>query len=453
MPRATTAKKQSDEELQGEYVVGGNSWLSADTLYLDQFNPYNPLLTPEARQRLRRDSEVKSSLSMLADSIFSESVTVVPSVTNEDDPEFEGAGEIAAFIDNATSDPQRPLETVLREMFKEAFIDGVKVAEIVLRPDEDQLVLDRINPKPNSSVAFFCDKFLNVLGIVPVNQLFQPSEGIVTVDGKKVIRRDHFIVLNFELCDNDPRGIEEIDAAFEDWCDKQDTRKQWKEWRRTSAIPKKVGITGPAKGEMPVKDSSGNTVLENGRPKTITPEKALMNALEGFANNSVVTAPNGTTIQQLEVQGTGQQFTTALKYQNSQIRKVIVGDALTTGEADKDARAARESAKDVSDIRKQNFRRAISSTVKKDLFRLLTIVNFGEEKAHLTPDCFLGDTEANDWATDVQAAASAGYTFAEEHFRQLDAQFGVDPREKAEKSADKKPENRPAEAGEEDEQL
>jgi hypothetical protein len=37
----------------------------------------------------------------------------------------------------------------------------------------------------------------------------------------------------------------------------------------------------------------------------------------------------------------------------------------------------------------------------------------------------------NDWAGDLQAASQAGYTFAPEHFAQLDTQFGLDPRENA----------------------
>lgn len=437
MARTASAKKVKEtEDLQGEYITGGNSWLSQDTVYLDQWNPNQPLLTPTARERMKVDSEVKSSLSVLADSVFSDGVAAVPAVKDEDDPEFETAHEIAEFITAAISDPTRPLETVLREMFKTAFMSGVKVAEIVLKAKDDQLILDRLNPKPNSSVAFFCDKFYNVLGIVPINQLKTAETGGVTIDGKTVIPLDHFVVLNFELEDNDPRGVAEIEGAFQDWCEKQDTRKQWKEWRKTSAIPKKWVITAPNSKPEQVIGTDGKPVIENGRPKVVTAEKKAIEALEGFANNSSFSAPHGTTIGQLEVQGTGDQFTKALKYQNSQIRKVIVGDALTTGEADKDARAARESAKDVSDIRKQNFRRVISATVKNDLFRLLTVVNFGEEKAHLTPDCFLGDTEANDWATDLQAASGAGYQFAPQHLRQLDAQFGLEPREKDESVGD-----------------
>ncbi len=425
---AAAKKRQVNEDRQGEYIAGGNSWLSHETVYLEQTGPYAFVLTPEARERMKRDAEVKASLSLLADSVFADGMEPVAAVKNEDEPEYAKAKEIAEFVKTAISDPQRPLETVLREMFKETFFGGVKVAEIVLKAKDDTLILDRVNPKPNSSVAFFCDKFYNVLGIVPVNQITEPKSGTTIVNGKKVIRRDHFLVMSFELCDNDPRGVAEIEGALEDWCEKQDTRKQWKEWRRTSAIPKKWVTTAEKQQSVPVMDADGKPVIENGRPKVFTPEQQAIKALEGFANNSSFAGPFGTKIGQLEVQGTGQQFINAIKYNNSQIRKIIVGDALTTGEADKDARAARESAKDVSDIRKQNFRRVISDNVKKDIFRLLTVVNFGEEFAHLTPDCFLGDTEANDWATDLDAASGAGYEFAPEHFPQLDVQFGLEPR-------------------------
>ena len=432
MPQASKVKTK---DLANEFVVGGQNALDRSVQRLDSRDAVESRLTKKAIDQIRLDAEIEADLSILADAVFSDGVEVVPAILDENDPEHETAQEIAEFCKIAT-DTVRPLDAVLKEMFKAAFYNGVKVGEIVLRYQNDarvkgKLVLDRINPKPLSATAFVTDKFLNVIGLVGAKRAGQTSiaTGSIALSADEIIPREKFLVLSFELEDNDPRGLSQVRALFEAYCDKKLSREQWKEWRRTSAIPKKFGTTAQGAKAIAVKNADGTPKITDGVQETISPQKGLMNALEGFANNSAITAEFGTSVTQLEVSGTGVQFLNAIKFNNAEIRKVILGDALVTGEADKDARAARESSKDVSDIRKQSLRNVVAAAVRNDVFRLLTVVNFGQEKAHLAPHCFLGDTEANDWAGDLQAATSAGYTFAAEHMPQLDAQFGLEPRD------------------------
>lgn len=456
MATAAKKKKLRSQELADEIVVGGRTWFAGTATTAqrnDSRDADDPRLDQRAIRRLRLDAEVESDVSMLADSVFSDGVEIVAAVVDEDDADYEQAKDIADFVKLAVSDTRRPLHSVCKEMFKAAFYNGVKVAEIVLRYQNDsrvdgKLVLDRINPKPASATAFVTDKFLNVLGLVGAKRpgSIVPAGGSVSLSPDEIIPRDKFLVFAFELDDNDPRGLSQVRAAYDEYCDKQLTKQQWKEWRRTSAIPKKVGITGDGAKSIQLKEPDGRPKLdERGEPVVISAQQALMLGLEGFANNSAITVPFGFDVKQLEVTGTGEQFERAIKYNDSKIRKVVLGDSLVTSEADKDARAARESSKDVSDIRKQALRTVIADAVEKDLFRLLTVVNFGADKAHLTPKCFLGDTEATDWATDLNAASGAGYSFAPEHFAQLDAQFGLEPREIVPQQTN--PGGEPAQAG------
>lgn len=430
-----TRNAASNKDLANEFVVGGQSAFDRSIQRLDTRDRVETRLTRRSVDLLRLDAEIESDVSVLADTVFADGIEVVPAVLDESDAEYQEAADIAEFVSKATR-TRRPFVMVLKEMFKAAFYNGIKVGEIVLRYQNDlqidgKLVLDRINPKPLAATAFVTDKFYNVLGLVGAQRAGQTvvTAGSISLSKDEIIPREKFLVLSFELEDNDPRGLSQVRAAYDAYCDKQLSREQWKEWRRTSAIPKKVGITPDKAMPIPVKDADGKPIIENGVQKTITASKSLMNALEGFANNSAITAPFGTDIKQLEVSGKGEQFLNAIKFNNAEMRKVVLGDALVTGEADKDARAARESSKDVSDIRKQALRTAVEAAVENDVFRLLTVVNFGAEKAHLAPKCFLGDTEANDWAGDVSAAAGAGYEFAPEHLAQLDAQFGLKPRD------------------------
>lgn len=434
MPRSA-AKNKPVEETTDEVVVGSYlGFAQSSSLRFDGADRVEHRLNETSIERLRLDAEVESDVSILADSVFSDGISISPRITDKEDPELAQAEEIADFCRVAT-DTRRPLAVVGCEMFKAAFYSGVKVAEIVLKLRNDsqvngKLVLDRVNPKPNSATAFVTDRFFNVLGLVGARDSARADApaGKVSLSGEEIIPREKFFILDFELENNDPRGVSLVRAAFADYCDKLLTREQWKAWRKTSSIPKKFGTTGPDAKEVELKNPDGSPVLVNGIKQKVSAQKALTNALDNWENDSSVVAPYGYDVKQLEVVGTGVQFERAIRYNDSKIRKVILGDSLATAEADKDARAARESSKDVVDIRKQKFRGFVAMAIERDILRLLTIVNFGEDKAHLTPRCFLGDTEANDWATDLQAASKVGYKVAKEHLPQLDEQFGLKPR-------------------------
>lgn len=155
-----------------------------------------------------------------------------------------------------------------------------------------------------------------------------------------------------------------------------------------------------------------------------------MTALEGFANNSTVIVPNDADVKQLEVRGTGQHFSLAFRTNNSEIRKAILGDSVSTGEDDKGVKAAKQTSMTVVDLRARHYKNTIAGIVKRDIYRLLTVVNYGEEMAHLTPDCSLGDTERRDWETTADALSKIGYQIAPEHQREGDAILGFTPRDK-----------------------
>lgn len=429
---AKTLDFPNKDELQGEYVSGG--WSGNVRLSLDSYDPLRPGLTAETRRAMRYDSEIESSVEFLVDAVFSEGVSPIPRISDSENAEFEKANEINDFILRATNRPgmTRRFESVLREVFRDTFYSGVKAAEIVLCADENSnLILDRLNPKPNSAITFVCDRFYNVLGLTSWNRFYSSAD--IAAKKDEIIPREKFLIMQLELEDNHPSGIPKIRAAFDDYADKKNDRVTYKEWKRTSAIPKKYGITALNAKDTKVRNSDGSEVIENGVPKTITAEKGLMMALEGYANNSTVTAPNGTIIGQLEVQGTGDQFIKSLKFNNAGIRKAILGDSVTTGDDDKGIKAAKEVANDVVDLKVRTMKSAVAEAIERDIYLLLTVVNFGAEFAHLSPICSLGDTERRDWATDATAAGKIGYKIADEHLPEIDSMFGLKPRKELSK--------------------
>lgn len=429
----TAAEKETDKkEYAAEYVGGGNPYFGAQT-WNGLADSYQPNLTSREIERARRDDEISSSVEFLGDSIFSDGLQTFPAV-EADDEEFETAQEIADFCSDAIDAADKDVLMTLREQFRAAFYHGLKVGEIVLRYEnegkfDNKLVIDRINLKPLDATAFYTDEFYNVLGLIAAQDA-RKRLNANNITTEELIPREKFLIQSFEHDDNDPRGLTQIKAAYEALCDKRLTRSQYKEWRRTSAIPKKVGITEPNARDIQERDkNTGQPVMVNNVPKVKSPQTAMLGAIAEMANDSAIALPNGADLKQLEVFGTGEQFDRSFKINNSAIRKSILGDALATGAADKDARAARQSSMNVVDLRVKWFRNAVCVCFKRDVLTLLVKANYDRKFWHLVPECSLGDTERRDWATDTSAASRIGYRITKNHAAELDKQFGLKPRE------------------------
>ena len=430
---AAVEKELSNQDSVAEYVGGGLAYFGGQywSSYADSFQPH---LTTREIERARRDDEVSSSVEFLIDSVFADGLQVTASV-HTDDPDIEKAQEIADFCAKAVEAAAKSFLLTLRNQFRAAFYHGLKVGEIILRyADADRfdnkLVLDRVNLKPLEATAFYTDQFDNGIGLIAAQDDRQKLTA-KNVTAREIIPREKFQILSFEHDDNSPLGLTQIKASFESLCDKYLTRVQYKDWRRKNAATQKFFTTAEKASDVPeINPQTGEFITyPSGRPKMKTAQRALMEAAGEMENQSVLVAPHGATCQQLEVFGSGEQFERSFKLNNSGIRKSILGDALATGAADKDARAARQSSMNVVDLRVKSFRTIVCICVKRDLLTLLTRANFEEKYWHLVPDCSLGDTERRDWATDLSAATSAGYTFAKKQLPELDKQFSLDPRD------------------------
>lgn len=429
------AKEKLESKATSEYVAGGSAYYG-NRLWNGTADSFQPHISGENIERARRDDEISSSVEFLIDSMFADGGQVLAAVP-VDDPEFEQAEEIADFCSKAIAAASKNFLFTLRQQFRAAFYHGLKVGEIVLRYEnnsrfDNKLVLDRVNLKPLNATAFLTDEFDNVLGLIAAQKVRQ--ESVITpenLDEDEVIELEKFLILSFEHDDNDPRGLTQIKAAYESFADKCLTRVQYKDWRKKNTATQKF-FTTPEKSPdiIQINPQTGEPLTyPNGKPIIKTAQKALMEAAGEMENHSVLVAPYGTTCTQLEVFGNGEQFEKSFKLNNNATRKSILGDALATGAADKDARAARQSSMNVVDLRVKSFKTITCLHVKTGVLTLLTRANYPENLWHLVPDYFLGDTERRDWATDVSAATSGGYKFAKKHYPELDKQFGLDPRD------------------------
>ncbi len=422
--------------MQNEYVVGGTSYFQSEILNPRRFNRAQLELDALTIERMRLDSEVSSSVEFIVDSMFAEGFQFSPTV-EEDDPDYETAKEIADFCAKAIAAARRSIISVLREQTRATYYDGVKVGEIVLRYENNErfknkYVLDRINLKPLRATAFVADPYKNVLGLVGAKRARHTfSSSRILLDSDEIIERRKFIVLAFELEDNDPRGLVPIRTAADGFRDKQTTRLFYREWLKRCAITQKVGTTAPGAESKPLQnpDTGEYITYPNGLPKEVSPQELMTQAMGEMENNSVISIPSGASITPLELQGTGEQFERSYKLANLEIRKSQLGDGLATGAADKDARAARESSMHVVDLKIKARKNSVCEAVKQDILTLLVEENYDQKYWHLVPNCSLGDTERRSWSTDLRAATGAGYRFTKKQMAEIDVQFSVKPRD------------------------
>ncbi len=438
MSEPKQAPELQNKDYASEYVGGGYSYYD-NRRWLGLGDPLQIYLSSEEIERARRDDEVSSSVEFLIDSIFSDGLQIVAAI-HADDPQIEKAQEIADFCARAIEAAPNNFLLTLRNQFRAAFYHGLKVGEIVLRYEnsdrfDNKLILDRVNLKPLAATAFVTDEFENVLGLVAAQDARRRSPfKAADLRTEEVIAREKFQILSFEHDDNSPLGLTQIKAAYASFCDKRITRAQYVKWREKNAATQKFLTTPPGAKAGVKTDDNGQPVIVNGKPVITDPTKELVLAAGDMENHSILVAPDGTTCTQMEIFGTGEQFERSFKLNNNAIRKSILGDALATGAADKDARAARQSSMNVVDLRVKSFRTIVGICIKRDLLTLLTKANYEQKFWHLVPDAFLGDTERRDWATDLNAAKGAGYSFAKKHLPELDKQFGVDPRDETDES-------------------
>lgn len=437
---APLTKKQvspiSKDSLENEYVAGGNSYFSSEILSPNKASRAQPDFNPVQAERMRTDAEISSSVEFAIDSMFADGLQIY-SAAPEGDADYEKGREIADFCAAAVNAARRSVVSVLRELARGTYYHGVKVGEIVLRYEDNnrfrnKYVLDRINLKPNRATAFVTDKFYNVIGLVGAKRArYTFSSSRISLKPEEIIERRKFIVLAFELEDNDPRGLVPVRTAHDSFRDKQATRIYYKEWLKRCAITQKAGFTEPNAKPEPLRDPETGEYLTypNGAPRTVSAQERMTLALGEMENNSVFVGPHGADLKVLEVFGTGEQFERSYKLNNQEARKAILGDALATGAADKDARAARESAMDVVDLKIKARKNSVCEAFKQDVLTLLVEENYPPELWHLVPNCSLGDTERRSWATDMRAASAAGWRMTKKQAAEVDVQFGLTPRE------------------------
>lgn len=347
------------------------------------------------------------------------------------------AAEVCDFCQENLENLERPFMDVLYEML-DAVALGNRVAEQVYDMSKDRegrqrLHLKMLKVKPRGSTAFVVDAFLNCLGLVGIipGRGYPVTSGTVIATPDKVpnlLPREKFAVLTWAAPNNDPRGSSILRSVYNPWWLKMQTLGEYVKYLAQFAGPSLVGYTAPGAVPVPQTDSMGN-VIPGG--SLITPEQAMMTALLGFKNSSVIALPNGAQLDPITAQGNGEAFKDAITKFNGEISKGILCQTLATEEGVHMAKAASETHQDVLDMVINHVRQTVGRMIRKDILLPLVRYNWGEDVArHLTPKVFLSQTQQHNWAQDASALSSlaqSGYLDPSQ-YRELDARLGLPKR-------------------------
>jgi len=342
------------------------------------------------------------------------------------------ATEIADFCRRVLDNLDRPFDDVLFEMLN-AMAFGNKMAELVYDIKDSgslkgKLVLRDIRPKDRNEVAFVVDSFNNILGVMgfipgvawPVMPL-----SIMTNPEKmpNILPREKFAILSHRMQNGDPRGSSILRPAYNGWWLKMQTWGEILKWAVQSAGSSLVGVLPEKAIPVQLFDAQGNPM---GDP--IEPADAMMMALQAVQNGSVSVFPYGSGVLPLPVNHeSGKAFVELIRCYNGEIANAILGQTLATEEGEHMARAASDNHADVMSQIKLSERTMLCAFIRREILRPLVKYNYPDAE-ELVPSVTMGATDADDFADDLTALTTAGYTVDESQFEALDDLIGMPKR-------------------------
>lgn len=367
-------------------------------------------------ERMLTDGKVSACRNVLRDSVLADDVQVYPAVSDEKNPDFELAREIAGSCTHSLSCLRRPFRMVLRDSLGDALAFGHKVAEITYKDYTDELgrprlVHDTIKLKPRSAAQFVVDEFSNVLGL----QVWSPTTGV------RMAPREKFFAPAFNRKDEDPRGRSILRPAYNWWVAKKAGIPVYVKRVEKKALPSMVGFTS---------DKEDQTLqAEDGTEQKSAPQ-VMAEQLASLENFSAAAFPGGAKAEVLDATGNGTEFTGFFKDCNDEIATAIVWVTLATAEGRYGTRAQSKTHKDEMGTLIWAIRGDFADMIRLDVVKPWAYYNYGDDGLRLLPYVGLGNADQRDWVDDSEAAARWAPWLADSQWKYVTRNSGIpDPEE------------------------
>lgn len=454
IPQTTAPDAHVPIDLTHQYVSGGSAWWygNAARSLPWQIDDIALALGDDIYDRVMLDPIVSAAVNIFKAGILADGVTLSSAIADKDDPDYSRAADLVDWCERMLADIESDLDIVLWNML-DALPYGNKVAELIWEPDSsyvgtDQVVLRAIHVKPRRSLAMVVDpykKLLGMLGLFP-GQNAWPLTGILIQDVRTLenfVPAEKFLVLTSRMTDNDPRGTSILRATYDPWWRKEQTKSQHLKFLGIFAMASLVGFT--AKGAQPVvrRDTAGNVLTDpSGNPLLDYPTDVMRDSLLAFQNGTVAVFPDGSAegsrVQVIPAQGSGEPFIQAFVGQDQEIVKSILTSTLGVSEGEHASRAQASVHQDSQHTIIGQSKRGVCSALRTQMLMRAVVYNYGPKARQLTPKVSLGGTEQEDIAkvwTAVAALATSRYLDESQKAR-LDVQVNLPERQVVEAGVD-----------------
>mgnify|MGYP000947247087 CR=1 FL=1 len=395
-------------DIRREYAVSGpRRWLEGPAILAQYEDEILAELGRDAYAQAANDPVIESSVEDLVVSATQEDPILIPVFPLGHDRHDE-AMEAVAFCQRVWEGIENDAHDSLEQLARGATYYGHQVAEQTFQngtgEDAGRWTVKYWKALPRESTSFVVDRYMNVLGLLANQKGVMASIGGSLWNDSEVVAREKFTVLTLRGNGADPRGRSLIRSAMTARGIKRQVLIDYVKFlgRHATVVP--IGIAGEdASYEQPV-DREGNPI-EGAEP--LTPAQAMANKLALLSNHEAIGLPHGAEVTTLDLQGDSDLFLNALQWLDSQMTRGILMQVLTTTEAQHGTRAQASVHENVKDLLVSWLRLTIGRTLRRDLFRLVMKVNFGQETAkELTPIVTLGDFDRKSWAEDGQTWCS-----------------------------------------------
>jgi hypothetical protein len=410
-----TTRKPQQRDLVREQVAPFGMWYGQRKQALPPFiDDLTAELGDDVYERMLRDPVVSAALNVLTSSVLAESVTIIPAIDDRDADGYQQSADLVPWCQAIIDNLDMAIDDVLFDLLN-ALALGNRVAEQVYHIDQSysgkqEIVLRALKVKPRASTAFVVDEYLNVIGLLGY------------IDGKQtIVNRDRFAVMSFRPKDYDPRGQSILRSAYNGYELKMRMWPEYLKYLVQFASPSLFATVPEGAGDEP--DGNGGFV---------SAVDAMLSRLLAFQNGSAMAAPFGSTLKEITSQGEGKAFLEAFRLFDKQMMLGIIGQTRSILESEFGSRADSQTANDVLQTLVRQIKRSTARMLRRDVLRMLVRYNYGPEYEVLTPYVTLGETEPQDWAARLGAAASAGYLLDPSQWPGIDELLNLPPRAPAE---------------------
>lgn len=337
--------------------------------------------------------------------------------------------EVAEFCERELARLKSPVKSTCLQML-DCMAYGNKLAEVTRDvaasgPDAGRLVLKALKVKPEWAWQYVVNAFMDVVGVityVPAATIAAKTAGFVILPPEK------FATMAWLPRDNDPRGTSALRAAYTWWNLKCQVQPFYYAHLRRFGSPSLDGVLAPndTAPSPKIDPTTGKEIPNTSRSSA----QRFVDQLIAFQNNAVIVRPNGSELNVIEPNSKGEAFLNAFDLFDRQICLAIGLQVRASLEAKHGSKADSDTAENTRGLIIDYGRELVSDWLEKQVLYESVKANFGEDVAneHM-PYVVISDTEAQDFAANLTAAAGAGYTIGPSQLEELDAKLGMPERD------------------------